>query len=82
MNKQETLEEFIKEQLEGYDEIDFSTYERFIELGVKWQQERSYSEEDLRKAIYFIPYHLEYGNIVARLSDKDIEDFIEQYKNK
>jgi hypothetical protein len=46
--KQETLEDFIEEELEGYDEIDFSTYERFIKLGAKWQAERMYSEEDLK----------------------------------
>jgi hypothetical protein len=40
MKKQETLEEFIEEELEGYDEIDFSTYERFIKLGAKWMQEQ------------------------------------------
>jgi len=50
--KQETLEEFIKIKLEGYDEIDFSTYERFIELGAKWQQEQDknkYSKEDMEE---------------------------------
>ena len=48
--KPETLEEFIKVELEGYDEIDFSTYERFIKLGAKWQQEQDknkYSEEEV-----------------------------------
>ena len=48
--KPETLEEFIKVELEGYDEIDFSTYERFIKLGAKWQQERMYSEEDMAES--------------------------------
>jgi hypothetical protein len=47
MENKETLEEFIEEELEGYDEIDFSTYERFIKLGAKWQKEKSYSEEDM-----------------------------------
>lgn len=40
------------------------------------KEEKKYTEEDLRKAIDFIPYHLEHGNLVARLSDKDIEKFI------
>jgi hypothetical protein len=44
------------------------------------KQEKKYTEEDLRKAIDFIPYHLEHGNLVARLSDKDIEDFIKGLK--
>jgi hypothetical protein len=52
MRNKETLEEFIEEELEGYDEIDFSTYERFIKLGAKWQAERipSIIEEYLETA--------------------------------
>lgn len=44
------------------------------------KEEKKYTEEDLRKAIDFIPYHLEHGNLVARLSDKDVEDFIKNLK--
>jgi hypothetical protein len=54
-------------------------------LNGKWQkikQEKKYTEEDLRKAIDFIPYHLAYGNMIARLSDKDIEEFIQQLSKK
>lgn len=46
------------------------------------KQEKKYTEEDLRKAIDFIPYHLEHGNLVARLSDKDVEDFIKNLNNR
>jgi hypothetical protein len=46
MKNKETLEEFIKVELEGYDERDFSTFERFITLGAKWQADRMYSEEE------------------------------------
>jgi hypothetical protein len=54
--KKETLEDFIKVELEGYDEIDFSTYERFITLGAKWQQ-----EQDRWKTVYeeTPPIHVE-----------------------
>lgn len=45
------------------------------------KEEKKYTEEDLRKAIDFIPYHLEHGNLVARLSDKDVEDFIKNLNN-
>ena len=79
--KQETLEELIEN--EGYPKgITQEVWEDGVRLGAKWQQERSYSEEDMRKAINFMPYHLEYGNIVARKSDKDIENFIEEFKKK
>ncbi len=46
------------------------------------QQKRMYNEQDMREAVDFMPYHLEYGNIVARKSDKDIENFIEKFKKK
>jgi hypothetical protein len=49
MENKETLEEFIEEELEGYDEIDFSTYERFIKLGAKWQAERMYKLNQIHK---------------------------------
>jgi hypothetical protein len=63
MKHKETLEEFIKIELDGYDEIDFSTYERFIELGAKWQQERSYSLDEIKDAMkngYGIKYFSEH----------------------
>lgn len=55
---------------------------RLIEKYGFQKQQEMYSEEDIREAIDFIPYHLEYGNIVARKSDKDIENFIEQLKKE
>ena len=63
MKHKETLEEFIKIELDGYDEIDFSTYERFIELGAKWYQERSYSLDEIKDAMkngYGIKYFSEH----------------------
>ena len=41
--KQETLEEFIKEVLEGVffsNNAEYRKAERLIELGAKWQQEQ------------------------------------------
>ena len=48
--KQETLEEFINEELEDVFFTNISKRkeaERLIEMGAKWQQERSYSEEEV-----------------------------------
>lgn len=81
MNKQ-TLEEFIKIELEGYDEIDFSTYERFIELGAKWQQERMYSEEDL---IAFSEWRDKYidGLFTNNHTTQELlQKWLDQYKKK
>jgi hypothetical protein len=75
--EKETLEEFIKEQLEGYDEIDFSTYETYIELGAKWQQEQDknkYSEEDLMEA------YMEGGDDESIY--KTFYQWFENFKNK
>jgi hypothetical protein len=72
MRKQETLEEFIEEELEGYDEIDFSTYERFIKLGAKWQAERMYSEEDM---LEFTKYLLS-KKVTKAKSISDLEEYL------
>lgn len=55
---------------------------RMIEQFAFMIREELYSKEDIREAINFMPYHLEYGNIVAKKSDKDIENFIEQLKKQ
>jgi hypothetical protein len=53
--KQETIEEFINEELEDVFFTNISKRkeaERLIEAGAKWQQEQDknkYSEEDMRK---------------------------------
>jgi hypothetical protein len=64
--KQETLEEAYNKI---YKEIDFSEFDfASFAIGAKWQQARSYSEEDMRKAIQ-----------LARLYtlDKEIGDFVD-----
>jgi hypothetical protein len=70
--KPETLEEFIKVELEGYDEIDFSTYERFIKLGAKWQAEKMYSEEEV----------IDLLNDCRGENPIDIKKWFEQFKKK
>ncbi len=55
--KQETLEEFIKSIYPPPSGAKI----RGIELGAKWQQERSYSEEDLKTA-FDAGYKNEFGN--------------------
>ena len=69
----------------GYNKgnsIDVETLIDEILPEILSQQKRMYSEEDMREAVDFMPYHLEYGNIVARKSDKDIDNFIEKFKKK
>ena len=65
MMKQETLEEFA-ERLCPNKQVE---YDMIIE-GAKWQQERSYSEEDMREAF-------EWG--VAHIT---FEDWFKQFKKK
>ena len=69
----------------GYNKgnsIDVETLIDEILPEILSQQKRMYSEEDMREAVDFMPYHLEYGNIVARKSDKDIDNFIDKFKKK
>jgi hypothetical protein len=72
--KQETLEEFIKVELEDYDERDFSTYERFITLGAKWQAKRMYSEEEVK--------HIVSEALQSALVTIYLEQWFKQFKKK
>jgi hypothetical protein len=55
---------------------------RMIEQFAFIIREELYNEKNIREAIDFMPYHLEYGNIVASKSDNDIENFIKQLKKE
>ena len=64
--KQETLEEAAEN---FFNNSRFKSYKSFFREGAKWQQERSYSEDDLKKA---------FG-----MNDKDwicFEEWFEQFK--
>jgi hypothetical protein len=80
-SKQETLEEAAEFNFEKQVNNPYSTgtavytaYEKGFELGAKWQAERMYSEEDMRKAILtsFL-LGVDRGNYSKELEDKLIE---------
>lgn len=68
MENKETLKE-VAEKKYGASIYDFDQVDAFIE-GAKWQQERSYSKEDLKEAFS-----------MGRLN-KTIKDFNNKFKNK
>ena len=79
--KQETLEEFIKEVLQDEFFTNIAEYgkaERLIELGAKWQQERMYSEEDMKNA-FTQGFNARYKMLDGTESR---DKFMEQFKNK
>jgi len=75
--KQETLEEVAKEfsnnsAVTNYEEgINVGKYQGFIQ-GAKWQQERSYSEEEVLKLLLNCPTNTE----------KETIEWFEQFKKK
>ena len=73
--KQETLEE-AAERLAKHFNIDF------IE-GAKWQQERMYSEEDMKTA-FKIGFSIGYGSDVHAIDEKNrtCDEWFEQFKKK
>lgn len=80
--KQEGLSELEKLAIRKRKELGLrGTIDGFI-AGYEIAKQQMYSEKDVRKAIDFIPYHLEYGNLTGRKSDKEIEEFINQFKKK
>jgi hypothetical protein len=75
--KQETVEEAFKkysEYLEDYE--NKNTYEHGFKDGAKWQQERSYSEEDIIAFGEFIFKH----TLLAH--SKGVKNLFEQFKKK
>lgn len=82
--KQETLEEAIKREYETRKfNSDFPFDPQSFKLGAKWQQERSYSEEDMRKA--FIAggnSQIEEDDDYGTEYDAYMEEWFEQLKKK
>ena len=80
--KQETLKEAAKREypekrgLISKDILSIIKQEAFIN-GAKWQRERSYSEENMRRA-----YCRGYGAIVRSSLNDCFYEWFEQFKNK
>jgi hypothetical protein len=73
--KQETLEEALSEHIK---DIKYPTLIQCAEFGAKWQQERSYSEEEVIDSIKYTIDNFFNGKI-AGLNSKEI---FEQFKKK
>jgi Glu-tRNA(Gln) amidotransferase subunit E-like FAD-binding protein len=79
--KQETLEEFIESYVNRIDRSEDGLVEKCLEDGVKWQQERSYSEEEVKKIINdIVEKHCTYFE--QKIKDDIKLEWFEQFKNK
>jgi hypothetical protein len=81
--KQETIEEAIEQELENHffsniSEIKQAEY--FINFGAKWQQERMYSEEDMKKAFQDGKDNIDYSETYGWSSKLTTEEWFEQFK--
>ena len=79
VEKQETLEEAAK-KIYGSDESKDVEYYAFI-LGAKWQQERMYSEEDLREAFKQSRQALIFEKDMPPVYE-NFEEWFKQFKKK
>ena len=88
--EQETLEEATTKYLRtlkgvNYRSIyDFSNQQTLAFMyGAKWQQERSYSEEDMKSA-FKVGFSIGYGSDVHAIDEKNrtCEEWFEQLKKK
>jgi hypothetical protein len=80
--EQETLEEAIKREYETRKfNSDFPFDPQSFKLGAKWQQERMYSEEDMRKA-YNQGIDDSFDMGFSSKDDTNFNAFIEQFKKK
>ena len=81
--KQETLEEAAEKYAKQFDYAEDSSPLIDFIAGAKWQQERMYSEEDMREA--FIAGGnscIEEDDVYGSLYDAYMEDWFEQFKKK
>ena len=82
MNKQETLEEAAERIFDGFGDITKPVViKRAIEL-VKGQQERMYSEEDLREAFRQGEQNISYSETYGLDSKLTEQEWFEQFKKK
>jgi hypothetical protein len=71
----ETLEEAMDKN--GYhDEVNDTMWREGVKFGAKWQEERSYSEEDLKQAMITVIVSDSIKN------SQDITQYIERLKKK
>jgi len=79
--KQETLEEYIKEVTKNFkDEMSIKFTSGGIKLGAKWQAERMYSAEDMRKA--FEAGELSKEDDINGDGETLFDEWFEQFKKK
>ena len=88
--KHETLEEAAEKEypikiesiMEGYHDVNSYQRNAFIQ-GAKWQQERIYSEEDMKSA-FKVGFSIGYGSDVHAIDEKNktCEEWFEQFKKK
>jgi hypothetical protein len=82
--KQETLEEVAENESEYLaDYEDKEAYQKAFIAGAKWQQERSYSEEEVKQA-FKVGFSIGYGSDIYAIDEKNrtCEEWFEQFKKK
>ena len=72
----ETLEEAAKNYATDMSGTYYEELDNSFKAGVKWQQERSYSEEEVWKLVNKLNQTLNIG------SDLTLEEWFEQFKKK
>ena len=74
--KQETLEEFIESYVNKIDRSEDGLVEQCLKDAIKWQQQRSYNEEEVDVLITLLKQTTEYEVL------KSFRDKVEQFKKK
>ena len=89
MKNKETLEEVAEKYSENWEEITGLDYENTVPSevnkldfinGAKWQQERMYSEEDLREAFRQGELNINYSEMYGLDSELTEQQWFEQFK--
>ena len=80
--KQETLEDLLNKKAEQSSRVDLNAYANGLDDGAKWQQERMYSEEDLREAFRQGKENMDYSDTYGWTSKLTEQEWFEQFKKK
>jgi len=81
--KQETLEEAAEKWYDSTEENKGFPKMKAFKEGAKWQQQNSYSEEEVKQA-FKVGFSIGYGSDVHAIDEKNrtCDEWFEQFKNK
>jgi hypothetical protein len=80
MNKE--LEEYAEKTARAFDNDNHKALIQLVIEGAEWMQERMYSEEDMREALFHSLYAPKTDGYIEKTIDEIVRETISKFKNK